>query len=334
MNSSRRRVALTGFGSVGQSLAQILVEYPDLLLSIAMVADRGGVAVAPDGLDPAALLDAKREGSVARHPNGHAGQVTEDDIRDSGAEVLLELASTSYADGEPGWTYVQSALNMGLNVVLASKGPLVAHWDELFDLAARKNRSVRYSATHGAPLPAIDLARFGLSGSTLRGIRALLNSTTGLLLEQMETGKSLEEAVAMASAAGVAETNPSLDIEGWDAAAKCVILGRSLFGGRLALDEVERTGIEKLESREAAEAARHGTPIKLLCTIEPGLSGPRASVRPARLERADPLSTLRDGALGVVYDAEPIGPVFLAAYGAGGRPTAAAVIRDVLNLPR
>jgi homoserine dehydrogenase len=153
-----------------------------------------------------------------------------------------------------------------------------------------------------------------------------------LLLEHMENGKSLPEALAVAREAGVVETDPSLDVEGWDAAAKCVIVARSLFAGSLTLEQVDRRGIENLTTAEVQAAATAGTPIKLLCRINNSAAGVRASVQPTRLQSSDPLSTLRNGALGIVYDAEPIGPMFLAAYGSGGTSTAAAVIRDVLNL--
>lgn len=326
------RVALTGFGSVGQALARILVEDSRLPLRITAVADRGGVTVDPDGLDPAELLAAKGRGSVATHVKGRPGHFSRAEMRASGAQVLLELASTEYEDGQPGWGYIQDAFRVGLDVVLASKGPLVAHWDELFALAGKAGRRVRYSATHGAPLPLIDLARVGLPGSRLYSVRALLNSTTGLLLERMEQGMSLGEAMGSILAAGVAETNPRLDVEGWDAAAKCVIVGRSLFGANLTLADVDREGIGNLTAVEVMEASRQGTPIKLLCAIEPGRNGISASVTPRRLAPDDPLANLRDGALGIVYEAEPVGRMFLAAYGRGGRATAAAVIRDVLGI--
>lgn len=330
--ASHTRVALSGFGSVGRGFASILVENPDLPIQITVVVDRGGYSLSADGLNPMELLGAKRAGSVARHPSGRAVPFDRAALEESGAKVLVEAASTSFLDGQPGWDYVQMALNTGLDVVLASKGPLVAHWDELYRLASENGSHVGISATHGAPLPVLDLVRFGMSGSRLKSVRALFNSTTGLLLEEMEKSRSLDEAVRVAVEAGVAETDPRLDVEGWDAAAKCVIVGRSLFGGGLQLEDVDRTGIENLTTSEVMEAAEAGTPIKLLCCIEPGHSGAVASVRPSRLASDDPLSTLRAGALGVVYDVEPMGSLFLAAYGAGGVPTAAAVIRDILNL--
>jgi homoserine dehydrogenase len=325
-------VALTGFGSVGQAFARILKERPDLPIVITAVADRGGYVEGPGGLSPEELLATKENGSVAAHRLGKQKPFDRQALESSDAQALVELSSTSYSDGQPGWSYAQSALDLGLDVVLASKGPLVAHWDELFELAGEKGRRVGFSATHGAPLPVVDMARFGLAGSRLTSITALFNSTTGLLLEQMEAGRSLAEAISSAQDAGVAETDPSLDVEGWDAAAKCVIVGRALFGRPLRLEDVRRKGIEDLTTGEVQAAARDGTPIKLLSRVDFDADRLNASVSPSRLDAANPLSTLRNGALGIVYDAEPIGPMFLAAYGAGGTPTAAAVIRDILSL--
>lgn len=330
--ASLRRVAMTGFGSVGQGLARILLEHRDLPLVMTAVADRGGFVLSADGLDPARLLDAKAtHGTVARYEGGRKGVFGANDLRESAAEVLVEAASTNFSDGEPGWSYVRTALEEGLDVVLASKGPLVAHWDELHKLAREKDVKIAISATHGAPLPAIDFARVALKGSRLNRLHALLNSTSGLLLEEMEKGFSLEEAIARISSVGVAETNPRLDIEGWDAAAKCLIIGRALLGGDMGLRDVDRQGIEKLMPSDVQAAAEAGTPIKLVCEIWPGSNGAEARVRPERLAQDDPLCSLRKGALGIVYDAEPVGPMFVGAYGAGGIPTAAAVIRDVLN---
>lgn len=334
MSEGIRRVAVTGFGSVGQALAQILVDHVELPIVIVAVVDRGGYALDKDGLSPEALLDAKSEGSVARHSSGHKAAFDAEALHASGADALLELSSTNYDDGEPGWGYVQAVLELGLDVVLASKGSLVAHWDELFEGAERAGSRVGFSATHGAPLPAVDMARYGLAGSQITAIRALFNSTTGLLLEQMETGKSLEESLVVASQAGSVETNPALDIEGWDAAAKCVIVGRSIFGGTLTLDGVSRVGIENLSGSEVREAAKNDTPIKLVSTILPGTDGPNASVKPVSLPAGDPLAGLRDGALGIVYEAEPIGAMFVAGYSTfgAGTTTAASVIRDLLTL--
>lgn len=329
---SVRRVALTGFGSVGQAFAQILVERPDLPMRITAAVDRSGYAVDPAGLTPRDLLSAKSEGSVAAHPRGQKQTFDREALEASRAGALLELSSTNYRNGEPGWSYTKTALELGLDVVLASKGPLVTHWFELFALAERHKSTVGFSATHGAPLPVVGMMRFGLAGSKVSSIRALFNSTTGLLLEQMEGGSSLDNAIRSAQDAGVAETDPSLDVEGWDAAAKCVIVARALFDSSVDLGDVSRQGIENVSTAEAQEAARASTPIKLLSQITVEGDKVTASVKPVRLSQDDPLSTLRNGALGIVYEAEPIGRMFVAGYGAGGRTTAAAVIRDILTL--
>jgi homoserine dehydrogenase len=302
-----------------------------LAITVTLVVDRGGYAYDESGLDPLSLLEAKKEGSVAAHERGHSGPLDTSLLNRSLADVLVEAASTSFRDGEPGWSYVRAAFEGSLDVVLASKGPLVAHWDELYDQAHKAGSKVGIAATHGAPLPALELPRVALHGNDLRSIHALLNSTTGVILETVEGGASLEEGITKAQADGVAETDPTLDIEGFDAAAKCVILGRILFGARLDLSDVDREGITGLDPTDVQEAGRLGTPIRLVSDVTASETVVTARVRPLRLSADDPLSSLRHGALGVVYDAEPVGKMFLAAYAIGGVATAAAVIRDILS---
>lgn len=327
------RVILTGFGSVGQSFARILAERTDLPIRMTAVADRSGYVVDPSGLSPHDLLSAKAKGSVSTHPEGQNGTFDRAAMEASNADVLLELASTSYADGEPGWTYTRWALELGRDVVLASKGPLVTHWDDLFSLAERQGCKVGFSATHGAPLPVVGMMSFGLAGSQVSSIRALFNSTTGLLLEKMEQGVALADAIREAQDAGVAETDPSLDVEGWDAAAKCVIVTRAIFGYPLTIDEVDREGIQNVSAEEVREASERGRSIKLVSRVAVADEMVTAEVKPIELARGDPLAILRNGVLGIVYEAEPIGRMFVAGgYGAGGRVTAAAVIRDILTL--
>jgi homoserine dehydrogenase len=328
------RVALTGFGSVGQGIAEILVNYPDLPIQLVAVADRSGAAVDAAGLHPAELLKAKQGGTVANHPQGSAAMsLSSDLLAECQANILIEAASTNYVDAEPGWTFARTALEQGLDVVLVSKGPLVLHWDELFALAAGKGRTVKFSGTHGSPLPSVDFVRFGLTGSQLRGFRALLNSTTGFVLEAMERGLSYQQALEWSKQQGVIETDPALDLEGVDASAKCVILSRALFNAQIGIDDVSRTGITRITGAEVREAAAAGTPLRLVARVTTkGRGIVEARVQPERLDMDDPLAGLRGGALGVVYDAIPIGQMFIAGYGKGGIATAAAAVRDVLNI--
>jgi homoserine dehydrogenase len=325
------RVALSGFGSVGKGLARILADRPQLPITITLVVDRGGFAYDPAGLDPVSLLEAKKQGSVAVHESGQSGQLDMSLLNRATADVLAEAASTSFTDGEPGWSYVKAAFDGSLDVVLASKGPVIAHWDELYARAKQSASKVGIAATHGAPVPALELPRVALAGNDLRSVHALLNSTTGVILETVEGGATLEEGIAKAQADGVAETDPTLDIEGFDAAAKCVILGRKLFGARLELGDVNRQGITGLDAADVQEAARAGTPIRLVSDITVSGEGVSATVRPLRLPADDPLCSLRNGALGVVYDADPVGKMFVSAYAIGGIATAAAMIRDILS---
>ena len=333
MKQAKLALAMTGFGSVGQSVAQILRDRPDLPLILTAVCDRGGRAIAPTGLDPAALLRAKaRGGSVAHHDAGGPGSLDREALGRAQADILIEASSTSFVDGEPGWSYVRDALALRLDVVLASKGALVRHWDELFTLARENACRVGFSSTHGAPFPGVGIVHVGLAGTRLTRIRAMLNSTTGLVLESIESGLSWQDALTQARANGVVETDPTLDLEGFDAAAKCVILARAIFQAPINLEDVQRTGITALEAPEIQVAARQRQSIKLVSTIELSGQTVRARVAPERLPASDPLAGLRDGALGAVYEAQPLGWLLAAGHGPGGLATAAAVIRDILTL--
>ena len=240
------RLALTGFGSVGTGVASLLRrnggEYErqlGLQLLLTGVADRGGAVSDPNGLKPDQLLDVKREhGTVAGHERGAAGLRGTDFLKASEADVLLEASSTNFRDAEPGWGYVREALAQEMDVVLASKGALTLFWSELMDAAARAERIVKLGATIGAPLPSLDVVQRSLVGVRIHGFEGILNGTSNTILTLMSEGAGYHEGVRRAQEIGIAETDPTLDVDGWDAAAKVVILANAVLGANVQLGEV------------------------------------------------------------------------------------------------
>lgn len=335
-------LALTGFGNVGQGVASLLHERGEeyarrygARLLLTGVADRGGAVVAPAGLEPVALLDTKqRAGTVAAMPGGEAELQGANFLNQAGAMVLLEAASTNFVDAEPGWTYTRLALERGMDVVLASKGALVLHYDEVMRLAREHDRQVMFAGTVGAPLPVLELANRVLVGADVAGFEGILNATTNQILTVMEEGASYEEGVRRAQEIGIAETDPTLDVDGWDAAAKAVIIARAVLGAELQLDQVERTGIRGVTRSDLEEALRHGQTIKLIARAEKLAVGVRARVGPERRSLTDSLGRLRNDEMGIVFQAEPLGHVSASVQQTGGVPTALSVLRDVINLAR
>jgi len=216
------------------------------------------------------------------------------------ADVLFEATSLSPRDGQPAIDHIRAALEAGAHAVTANKGPIVYAYDELTSLAAAKGRRFLFESTVMDGVPIFALFRDNLPAIHLHGFHGILNSTTNVILSGMEEGLSFDESLAKAQQIGVAETDPSNDIEGWDAAVKVAALIRVLMAVPIQLDEIQREGIGKL-SGEAVRAARvDGRPYKLVCRAR--RSGQRvvASVGPEQVPLSDPLAWVA-GTSSIVY---------------------------------
>ncbi|HEX6507858.1 MAG TPA: hypothetical protein VF221_09525 [Chloroflexota bacterium] len=340
------RLAMTGFGNVGKGVAELLRDQTDdyaarygVRLILSAVADRNSAAVNADGLDPAVLLRTKAEtGSVGGESGLREGISRHELLRRSGAHVFIEAATTNFDDAEPGWSTIRAALSQNMDVVLASKGALVLYYTRLMNEARSRGRLVRYSATVGAPLPVLDMFERTLVGARITGFEGILNSTSNEILGAMADGSSYEEGVRLAQQLGIAETDPTLDVDGWDAAAKAAILANTAFGTSLGIGNVERKGIRTIQADQLMTAAGEGATIKLISSAFRDGDQVTAVVRPQARPLSDPLGRLKGGELGIVIHAEPIGHVTSTVENtsgvSGGTLTAMTVLRDVLNLAR
>lgn len=336
------RLALTGFGNVGKGLAMLLAEYEEeyqdtygIRILLSAVADRGGAIVQPKGIDPAALLHAKETtGTVAGYPGGVRGLAGPAFLEHAGAEVLVEAASTNFEDAEPGWSYIRESVDRGMDLILASKGVLVLHWSDLMRAADARGVQVRFSATVGAPLPILELADRVLLGTAIDVIEGIVNATSNQILSSMAEGLSYEEGVQRAQEIGIAETDPTLDVDGWDAAAKAVIIANAVLGADLRLSDVARTGIRGIVRRDLEEARMSGAAIKSIARITRHEGVVRAQVLPERRPLADPLGSLQNDEMGVVFHTSPLGTMTSTARSTagGGTVTALTVLRDLFNL--
>lgn len=336
------RLALTGFGNVGKGLAMLLAENEEayrqrygIRVLLSGVADRGGAIVQPQGIDPAALLRVKEStGTVAQYPGGEPGLAGRAFLERASAQVLVEASSTNFEDAEPGWSYIRDAIDQGMELILASKGALVLHWADLMRSASARGVQVRFSATVGAPLPILELGRHVLLGTEIEVIEGIVNATSNQVLSSMSEGLSYEDGVRKAQDLGIAETDPTLDVDGWDAAAKAVIIANAVLGADLRLSDVARTGIRGIVRRELEEARMSGAAIKSIVRITRQEGVVRAEARPDRRALADPLGALRNDEMGVVFHTAPLGVMTSTARSTagGGVVTALTVLRDLFNL--
>jgi len=286
-------LALVGLGNVGRAFLRLLAEKEEVLRGehgvrarVTGVASRRlGWLANPEGLDTAALLD----GRTPAHTR--CGEVREW-LRAAKADALLEASSLSKRDGQPATDYLRVGLEHGAHAISANKGPIVHACDELRALARRQQRRFLFESTVMDGTPVFNLFRETLPAAALRGFRGLLNSTSNVVLAEMEAGRTLEEAVKRAQEIGVAETDPTDDLEGWDAAVKIVALARVLMGARLRLEDVERQGIATVTPEQVRAARAAGMPYKLICRAERHGDTVKASVRPEQIPLSDPFASL------------------------------------------
>jgi len=193
---------------------------------------------------------------------------------------------------------------------------------------------LRNAATVGAPVPSLELIRYALHGATVEWIEAIPNGTTNYILTLMEAGRSLEEGIKAAQDAKIAEPDPSLDIDGWDSAAKIIILANTVMGGDVRLDDVAVEGIGAVTGPELAQLREQGLALKLLATAQRGPDGLELSVAPTPLPLDHPLARLRNTAMGVVLHTDIIGDLIISAEGDAPLGTAQAMLRDIVNISR
>jgi len=251
-----------------------------------------------NGLDPAALLS---NNVLAQ---SQAGTPAPHDVREwlrlAKADVLFEATSLSPRDGQPAIDHIRAALEAGAHAITANKGPIVHAYEELRSLALAKGRKFLFESTVMDGVPIFSLFRDNLPCIYLSGFHGILNSTTNVILSGVEEGLSFEESLVKAQELGVAETDASNDIEGWDAAVKVAALIRVLMDVPLRLEEILREGIGKLSEGAVRAARAEGKPYKLVCRAQRSGQGVMASVRPERVPLSDPMAWVA-GTSSIVY---------------------------------
>ena len=246
------------------------------------------------------LRDDGRFHSEALPPSARKSSNVREWLAAAQADVLFEATSLNIEDGQPAIDHLRAALEHGAHAITANKGPVVYGYRELRELAARQHRRFLFESTVMDGVPIFSLFRENLPLVLLQGFRGILNSTTNVILDGMESGLSFQDALKRAQEVGVAETDASHDIEGWDAAVKVAALVTVLMNEPIRIHDVEREGIGKLTAEQVREARDAGRPYKLVCSARRTPSGVQARVAPERLPMTDPLA-LVTGTSSIVY---------------------------------
>lgn len=335
------RLTLIGFGVVGQGFVELLANKQEYLkqrydtwLSLVGVANaRHGFIYRADGLNLLLLQQLTREGrSLAEHPDVRHWSGVLEGLHATISDILVETSPTNLRDAEPALSHIRAALAKNIHVVTANKGPGALAAQELFALARLHGVQLRMESAVMAGTPVISTIREGLMGASITSIRGILNGTTNYILSNMASGRSYAEALTEAQAQGYAETDPTADVEGYDAVAKTMILAALVFNHPLRVEEVERQGITAITREQIQAATNDGKRIKLIASLHSSNSDELvASVKPVALPLlTDPLARV-DGALNAItIQADTLPEVIIIGPGAGRMETAQGLLADVL----
>jgi homoserine dehydrogenase len=337
---AHHKLAFLGFGNVGKSLAQLLmnkraelIERYNLTFSVTGIATgRHGVAIDPNGIDlEQALRVLSAQEALDRISTIPVPLDSFDFIRRCGADVLFENTPVNYTSGQPAVDYIQRSLELGIHVVTANKGPVVHAYRRLTELA--QDRGVKFlfesSVMDGAPI--FSLFRETLPAAQLHSFRGVLNSTTNLILTRMETGETFDQAVAYAKKIGIAETDPSGDIDGWDASVKVAALVTVIMGIPLKPQEVDRQGIRQITSASVLEAAGQGKRWKLVCSAQRYGDQVKANVRPELVDRVSPLYAAEGTTSIMQFETDVLGKLSILEENPGPMTTAYGCMADFIN---
>ncbi|AXF54936.1 homoserine dehydrogenase [Salicibibacter kimchii] len=340
------KVALLGFGGVGQGFLKMIKEKNEALrtqygqsIEIVSISDISkGSMHHDDGLDMDKVVSSLQEDNTLFHyvdePGLEKGWSTLTTIKKTNANIVVELTPTDIDSGQPAIDHCRMALSSGKHVVTTNKGPVVNAYRELTQLAARNSVYFFFEGTVMSGTPALKMPTETLAGNDIQQIRGILNGTTNSMLTEMANGLPYAHALSNAQSKGYAEADPTNDIEGYDVQGKVVILANVLMGGNMTRDDIPCQGISHLTGTDIREAKREGKTWKLIGAIEKHGNQVEGYVRPEKLDNTDPLASISGATNAICYQCDLLGEVTLVGAGAGITETGYAVLNDILAIGR
>jgi homoserine dehydrogenase len=336
-------ILMFGFGNVGRALARLLLRKQALLAEQygftfqvnGIATGRHGAAIDLRGLDLERALALVESGqtlntlSPYQTPSGML-----DFIRACPGDVLFENTPVNVETGQPATAHLLAALERGMHAITANKGPVVHAYRELSNLAAQRGRRFLFESAVMDGAPIFSLFRGALPAAELRGFKGTLNSTTNMILEMMEQGQSFDEAVVYCQKIGIAETDPSGDVDGWDAAIKVAALSTVLMGVPFTPQEVERSGIRGITPELIAEAKAAGERWKLVCTARREGEGVVGKVAAQRVAPVSPLYSISGTSSYVQFETDVLPGLGILESNPGPETTAFGLLADLINALR
>ena len=324
-----------GFGNVGRALLRLLISKEtdlrrqfDVRWRLTGVASRRiGWVANSDGLKPIAVLG-------GFFPSGpQSSRNVREWLEQAKADVLFEATSLVAPTGQPAIDHLTAALESGAHAITANKGPIVHAYKELAELAKKKQRQLFFESTVMDGVPIFSLFAQGLPAMEVRGFSGVLNSTTNVVLTEVERGRSFDEGIKRAQAMGIAETDPTQDLDGWDSAVKMAAIATVLMGVPTKIESVQRTGIRELSEEKIRSVRSAGMRYKLVCRAERRGDGVDCRVAPELLLASDPMAGLEGTSSAIRFELDYFG-LSLVEYNPGVEATAYGLLADFLRAVR
>jgi homoserine dehydrogenase len=326
-----------GFGNVGRELVKLIdrkrdeikAQYDLTFTLVGIATGSHGLLIDRSGIDSSIAL-----GEWAKPVNPIDHQARLDLIRDCGADALIEMSPIDRNTGRPAIDYIEAALNLNMHAITANKGPVVHAYKHLSELARSQHRAFLFEATVMDGFPLLNLYRECLPATKVSGFRAVLNSTTNLILTLMEEGKTFDEAVKHAQDIGIAETDPSNDIDGWDSAVKVCVLSNVLMGANIRPGDVDRSGIRGITADMIRTAQFNRRKWRLLCAADWIDHKIVATVKPEEVPANDPFFRLYGTTSAIQIKTDTLNQLTLIETAPTPAQTAFGVLADLIAAAR
>lgn len=336
------RIGLIGLGNVGQGFIRVLENKKNILkdrydfeFKLIGIADPvKGNAYDIEGLDLGMILNLLDKYGDIKDYDMEKKMDSIKLINDPVIDIIVEVTPTNLDTGEPGYTHIRKSLENGKHVVTSNKGPIALAYHELMELAYKNNVILRFEGTVLSGTPAITLVKEALAGCNVEGIMGIVNGTTNFILSEMEKGLSYKESLKKAQEMGYAETDPTADVEGWDAAVKTVILANSLMNTRITLKDVYREGITDITLNDIRKSLDEKMRIKLLAHIYREKDNVYADVKPTKIPLTHPLANVMQVYNALTFKTDHLGEITIVGPGAGRIQTGQALLSDILYINR
>ena len=337
-----KRIVLCGLGNVGKNFLMLVEERAQdirtkygLNIEVGGVVDLGGAAIASrEALPLKELLFFLKAGGQPEDFStfGQKGLGGIAAIQGNDFDILVETTPTDLKDGGPAYGFIKAAISKGMDVVSANKGPFVLYFDELKKLAEANKCRLFISAATGAALPTLDVGKFSTVGAKITSIEGILNGTTNFILTKMYAEKvSYADALKEAQALGIAETDPTLDVEGYDTRNKLVLIANTLLDGSFGIKDVPVKGIAGISYEDIERGVKADKALKLIATADIRDGKATLEVGPKYINKNHPLAAINYSEKGITYTTDTMGQITVLGGKSSPVGAAAALLKDVIH---